>query len=160
MRGWDDPRGRPTVPLPCQNGPEWTVISGHSRRLPTTLYLGHVRSRRLTIKPDKEEVRGLTRPRCTDETPVNLLDPHAGLAAEDAGAPHVLVVRTPHRGLTWLRALGSRQAAVCYPSRRAGASLAASGRPGRDRGPCGRDGGRRHETSKSAPPSGDSPIRQ
>ena len=95
-----------------------------------------------------------------DETPVNLLDPHAGLAAEDAGAPHVLVVRTPHRGLTWLRALGSRQAAVCYPSRRAGASLAASGRPGRDRGPCGRDGGRRHETSKSAPPSGDSPIRQ
>ena len=44
-----------------------------------------------------------------DETPVNLLDPHAGLAEEDAGAPHVLVVRTPHRGLTWLRALGSRQ---------------------------------------------------
>ena len=47
-----------------------------------------------------------------DETPVNLLDPHAGLADEDAGAPHVLVVRTPHRGLTWLRALGSRQAAA------------------------------------------------
>jgi transposase len=44
-----------------------------------------------------------------DETPVNLLDPAAGLAEEDAGAPHVLVVRTPHRGLTWLRALGSRQ---------------------------------------------------
>jgi hypothetical protein len=47
-----------------------------------------------------------------DETPVNLIDPHAGLAEEDAGAPHVLVVRTPHRGLTWLRALGSRQAAA------------------------------------------------
>jgi transposase len=47
-----------------------------------------------------------------DETPVNLLDPRAGLAAADAGAPHVLVVRTPHRGLTWLRALGSRQAAA------------------------------------------------
>jgi transposase len=47
-----------------------------------------------------------------DETPVNLLDPHAGLAEEDAGAPHVLVVRTPHAGLTWLRALGSRQAAA------------------------------------------------
>jgi hypothetical protein len=47
-----------------------------------------------------------------DETPVNLLDPHAGLAEEDAGAPHMLVVRTPHRGLTWLRALGSRQAAA------------------------------------------------
>ena len=45
-----------------------------------------------------------------DETPVNLTDPHAGLAEEDAGAPHVLVVRTPHRGLTWLRTLGSRQA--------------------------------------------------
>ena len=44
-----------------------------------------------------------------DETPVSLADPHAGLAEEDAGAPHVLVVRTPHRGLTWLRALGSRQ---------------------------------------------------
>jgi hypothetical protein len=47
-----------------------------------------------------------------DETPVNLLDPHAGLAEKDAGAPHVLVVRTPHAGLTWLRALGSRQAAA------------------------------------------------
>ena len=47
-----------------------------------------------------------------DETPVNLLDRHAGLAEEDAGAPHVLVVRTPHAGLTWLRALGSRQAAA------------------------------------------------
>lgn len=47
-----------------------------------------------------------------DETPVNLIDPHAGLAGQDAGAPHVLVVRTPHRGLTWLRALGSRQAAA------------------------------------------------
>jgi hypothetical protein len=47
-----------------------------------------------------------------DETPVNLLDPHAGLAEQDVGAPHVLVVRTPHRGLTWLRALGSRQAAA------------------------------------------------
>ena len=47
-----------------------------------------------------------------DETPVNLLDRHAGLAEQDAGAPHVLVVRTPHRGLTWLRALGSRQAAA------------------------------------------------
>jgi len=47
-----------------------------------------------------------------DETPVNLIDPHAGLAKADAGAPHLLVVRTPHRGLTWLRALGSRQAAA------------------------------------------------
>jgi transposase len=47
-----------------------------------------------------------------DETPVNLTDPHAGLAEQDAGAPHVLVVRTPHRGLTWLRALGSRQHAA------------------------------------------------
>jgi transposase len=47
-----------------------------------------------------------------DETPVNLIDPAAGLAGEDAGAPHVPVVRTPHRGLTWLRALGSRQAAA------------------------------------------------
>jgi transposase IS66 family protein/uncharacterized protein DUF6444 len=47
-----------------------------------------------------------------DETPVNLLDPRAGLADADAGAPHVLVVRTPHAGLTWLRALGSRQAAA------------------------------------------------
>ena len=47
-----------------------------------------------------------------DETPVNLLDPRAGLAEQDAGAPHVLVVRTPHRGLTWLQALGSRQAAA------------------------------------------------
>jgi hypothetical protein len=47
-----------------------------------------------------------------DETPVNLVDPHAGLAEEDAGAPHVLVVRTPYRGLTWLRALGSRQHAA------------------------------------------------
>jgi hypothetical protein len=42
-----------------------------------------------------------------DEPPVNLIDPHAGLAGQDAGAPHVLVVRTPHRGLAWLRALGS-----------------------------------------------------
>ena len=47
-----------------------------------------------------------------DETPVNLLDPHAGLAEDEAGAPHLLVVRTPHRGLTWLRALGSRQHAA------------------------------------------------
>jgi transposase len=47
-----------------------------------------------------------------DETPVNLLDPAAGLAEEDAGAPHVLVVRTPRAGLTWLRALGSRRAAA------------------------------------------------
>ena len=46
------------------------------------------------------------------ETPVNLLDRHAGLAGQDAGAPHVLVVRTPHAGLTWLRALGSGQAAA------------------------------------------------
>ncbi len=37
-----------------------------------------------------------------DETPVNLTDPHAGLAEQDAGAPHVLVIRTPHQGLTWL----------------------------------------------------------
>lgn len=47
-----------------------------------------------------------------DETPVNLVDPHAGLAGKDAGAPHVLVMRTPRAGLTWLRALGSRQAAA------------------------------------------------
>ena len=47
-----------------------------------------------------------------DETPVNLLDRHAGLDAGEAGAPHVLVVRTPHAGLTWLRPLGSRQAAA------------------------------------------------
>jgi Transposase IS66 family/Family of unknown function (DUF6444) len=47
-----------------------------------------------------------------DETPVNLLDARAGLAEDDAGAPHVLVIRTPHRGLTWLRALGSRQHAA------------------------------------------------
>jgi hypothetical protein len=47
-----------------------------------------------------------------DETPVNLIDDRAGLAEEDAGAPHVLVIRTPHRGLTWLRALGSRQHAA------------------------------------------------
>jgi transposase len=46
------------------------------------------------------------------ETPVNLLDAAAGLAEDDAGAPHVLVVRTPHRGLTWLRALGSGQHAA------------------------------------------------
>ena len=47
-----------------------------------------------------------------DETPVNLLDSRAGLDEDDAGAPHVLVIRTPHRGLTWLRALGSRQHAA------------------------------------------------
>jgi transposase len=47
-----------------------------------------------------------------DETPVNLLDSKAGLAEDDAGAPHVLVIRTPHAGLTWLRALGSRQHAA------------------------------------------------
>ena len=47
-----------------------------------------------------------------DETPVNLLDPRAGLTEDEAGAPHVLVVRTPHRGLTWLRALGSRRHAA------------------------------------------------
>ena len=47
-----------------------------------------------------------------DETPVNLLDSRAGLEEDDAGAPHVLVIRTPHRGLTWLRALGSRQHAA------------------------------------------------
>ena len=47
-----------------------------------------------------------------DETPVNLIDDRAGLAEEDAGAPHVLVIRTPHHGLTWLRALGSRQHAA------------------------------------------------
>jgi Transposase IS66 family len=47
-----------------------------------------------------------------DETPVNLTDPQAGLAEEDARAPHVLVIRTPHKGLTWLRALGSRQHAA------------------------------------------------
>jgi transposase len=47
-----------------------------------------------------------------DETPVKLLDPAAGLAAEDAGEPHVLVIRTPRAGLTWMRALGSRQHAA------------------------------------------------
>ena len=47
-----------------------------------------------------------------DETPVNLTDPHAGLAEQDAGAPQVLVIRTPHQGLTWLQALGSRQHAA------------------------------------------------
>jgi len=47
-----------------------------------------------------------------DETPVSVLDSGAGLAEEEAGAPHVLVVRTPHRGLTWLRALGSRKHAA------------------------------------------------
>ncbi len=47
-----------------------------------------------------------------DGTPVNLLDPRAGLRDDDAGAPHVLVIRTPHAGLTWLRALGSRQHAA------------------------------------------------
>ena len=47
-----------------------------------------------------------------DETPVNLVDPHAGIAEDEAGAPHVLVIRTPHRGLTWLRALGSRRHAA------------------------------------------------
>jgi hypothetical protein len=40
------------------------------------------------------------------------VDPRAGLAGGGRGAPHVLVVRIPHRGLTWLRALGSRQAAA------------------------------------------------
>jgi transposase len=47
-----------------------------------------------------------------DETPVNVLDCAAGLEPDEAGAPHVLVVRTPHRGLTWLRALGSRKHAA------------------------------------------------
>jgi len=47
-----------------------------------------------------------------DETPVNLIDDRAGLAGPEAGAPHVLLVRTPHRHLTWLRALGSRQHAA------------------------------------------------
>ncbi|MGH3125875.1 MAG: IS66 family transposase, partial [Streptosporangiaceae bacterium] len=47
-----------------------------------------------------------------DETPVNLLDPAAGLTGNEAGAPHVLVIRTPRAGLTWLRALGSRQHAA------------------------------------------------
>lgn len=47
-----------------------------------------------------------------DETPVSLTDPRAGIAEDDAGAPHVLVVRTPHRGLTWLRALPSRRHAA------------------------------------------------
>jgi hypothetical protein len=46
------------------------------------------------------------------ETPVSLADPHAGLAERDAGAPHVLVVRASHKGLTRLRALGSRQHAA------------------------------------------------
>ncbi len=39
------------------------------------------------------------------------MDLHARLAGPDAGAPHVLAVRTPHTGLTLLRALGSCQAA-------------------------------------------------
>jgi transposase len=47
-----------------------------------------------------------------DETPVNLIDAGAGLDEGEAGAPHVLVVRTPHRGLTWLRALPSRRHAA------------------------------------------------
>jgi transposase len=47
-----------------------------------------------------------------DETPVNLIDAQAGLAEDEAGAPHVLVIRTPHRHLTWLRALGSRKHAA------------------------------------------------
>lgn len=46
------------------------------------------------------------------ETPVNLLEPAAGLAGDETGAPHVLVICTPHAGLTWLRALGSRQHAA------------------------------------------------
>lgn len=46
------------------------------------------------------------------ETPVSLPDPAAGLDEDDAGAPHVLVIRTPRAGLTWLRALGSRQHAA------------------------------------------------
>ena len=59
-----------------------------------------------------------------DETPVNVLDKNAPPAAgreegeeqdpEDkekaaAGAPHVLIVRTPDGRLTWLQALGSRR---------------------------------------------------
>lgn len=36
-------------------------------------------------------------------TPVYLVDPRAGLAEAAAGAPHVLVVRSPHRVLAWLR---------------------------------------------------------
>ena len=35
-----------------------------------------------------------------------------GLEEDEAGAPHVLIVRTPRRGLTWLRALGPRRHAA------------------------------------------------
>ena len=44
-----------------------------------------------------------------DQTPVNLLDSRAGLQEDDSGALHAQLIRTQHRGLTWLRALGSRQ---------------------------------------------------
>jgi hypothetical protein len=46
--------------------------------------------------PHPYRIRGLA----VQLTLLNLLDPRAGLAEADAGAPHVLVVRTPHRGLT------------------------------------------------------------
>ena len=46
-----------------------------------------------------------TRPRSTCSTRDS---PETG-RSRTAGAPHVLVVRTPDGGLTWLRALGSRQ---------------------------------------------------
>jgi hypothetical protein len=57
-----------------------------------------------------------------DETPVNVLDSRAPQPAgreegeerdpeekAAAGAPHVLIVRTPDGRLTWLRALASRR---------------------------------------------------
>ena len=58
-----------------------------------------------------------------DETPVNVLDSSAPQPAAQeeqeqdpeeekaaAGAPHVLIVRTPDGRLTWLQALASRRA--------------------------------------------------
>ena len=51
-----------------------------------------------------------------DETPVNLLDPRAGLAEEDAGAPHLLVVRTPRRGHVLGDGTGPRDADLLEPA--------------------------------------------
>jgi transposase len=61
-----------------------------------------------------------------DETPVNVLDKTAQPAGQEereedpeekdgkaaAGAPHVLIVRTPDRRLTWLQAIASRRKAA------------------------------------------------
>src|SRR5262249_54050642 len=46
-----------------------------------------------------------------DESPVNVLAPAAGprTGQEEAGSPHVMVVRTPDERLTWLQALASRR---------------------------------------------------